>query len=316
MAETTGIAWTDSTFNPWIGCTKVSQGCDHCYAEVLDKRHRWQGNTHWGTGQPRMRTSDANWKKPLAWSRKPFYRCRECGWRGETQSGCPSCAAEVNTTSRRVFCASLADVFDNEVPLRWRQDLMDLVADTPSLTWLFLTKRIGMARRMLSAASDHRSFFLTANDDYKPPANLWIGASVVNQEEADRDIPKLLATPAAKRFVSYEPALGAVDWKPFLWQIASAQCRHVTRSSIGLSSIDWIIVGGESTQGGAPARPFVHRWAKDVVAQCRAAGVAVFVKQLGSNAVNREGARNPYKDRAGADLAEWPEDLRVQEFPA
>ena len=267
MAETTGIAWTDSTFNPWIGCTKVGPGCDHCYAEALDKRHRWGGATHWGSGVARKRTGEAYWRQPLTWNRKAV------------ASGKPW----------RVFCASLADVFDNEVPLRWRQDLMDLVADTPALTWLFLTKRIGMARRMLSDSSDHRSFFLTANDDYKPPANLWIGATIVNQEEADRDVPKLLATPAVKRFVSYEPALGPVDWTQW-------------------PGIDWIIVGGESTQGGGKAREFKIEWADNTIAQSRRILAAPFVKQLGS--------RQGLKDRAGADPAEWPIYLRRQEFPA
>src|SRR5262245_17039849 len=152
MGEKTGIAWCDSTFNPWIGCTKVGPGCDHCYAETLDKRHRWGGKTHWGPGVSRHRT--ANWTAPRRWNEKAAERGKP--W--------------------RVFCASLADVFDNEVPDQWRDDLFDLIDDTRALTWLLLTKRIGNADRMLPA--------------YIPP-NLWIGATVVNQEEADRDIPKL-----------------------------------------------------------------------------------------------------------------------------
>ena len=250
MAETTGIAWTDSTFNPWIGCTKVSPGCDHCYAEALDKRHRWQGDTHWGAGKPRMRTSAANWAKPRAWNKA---RLKD----GKTH---------------RVFCASLADVFDNEVPTEWRHDLFNLMWETPALTWLILTKRIGNARHMLP--------FTTMR-------NVWLGATIVNQEEADRDVPKLLETPAAVRFVSYEPALGPVDWARY-------------------PGIDWIIVGGESTQG-AKARPFGPSWAEDTIEQAREIGAAPFVKQLGSGF--------GLKDRAGADPMEWPEHLRVQEFP-
>lgn len=251
MAEITGIAWTDSTFNPWIGCTKVGPGCDHCYAEALDKRHRWQGDTHWGPGKPRMRTSASNWKKPLAWNAKA------------AASGKPW----------RVFCASLADVFDNEVVDDWRWDLRDLIVATPALTWLLLTKRIGLARAKP---------WLTEHP------NVWVGATIVNQEEADRDVPKLLQVKAAKRFVSYEPALGPVDWSKF-------------------PGIDWIIVGGESTQG-AKARPFGPSWAEDTIEQARAIGAAPFVKQLGSGFA--------LKDRAGADPEEWPEHLRVQEFPA
>ena len=254
MAEITGIAWTDSTFNPWIGCTKVGPGCDHCYAEALDKRHRWGGATHWGSGVARKRTGEAYWRQPLGWNRKA------------AASGRPW----------RVFCASLADVFDNEVPEQWRADLWDLIALTPSLTWLLLTKRIGNAAKMLHP--------WRAN----PLRNVWLGATIVNQEEADRDVPKLLATPAAVRFVSYEPALGPVDWSKF-------------------PGIDWIIVGGESAQGGKP-RPFFLSWAQDTIGMARAIGAAPFVKQLGSG--------RGLKDRAGADPAEWPIYLRVQEFPA
>lgn len=250
MAEVTGIAWTDSTFNPWIGCTKVGPGCDHCYAEALDKRHRWQGATHWGVGKPRMRTSLSNWKKPLAWNAKA------------AKEGKPW----------RVFCASLADVFDNEVPDEWRTELWELIGLTPSLTWLLLTKRIGNAAKMLPR--------------HVMP-NVWLGATVVNQDEADRDVPKLLATPAAVRFISYEPALGPVDWTAF-------------------PGIDWIIIGGESTQG-AKARPFELRWALEAINDAREIGAAPFVKQLGS--------LQGLKDRAGADPAEWHEWLRVREFP-
>lgn len=298
MAEVTNIAWTDSTFNPWIGCTKVSPGCDHCYAEALDKRHRWGGATHWGDDQPRMRTSAANWRKPIAWNRKA------------TETGKPW----------RVFCASLADVFDNKVPEHWRADLFDLIVATPALTWLLLTKRIGNAAKMLR----------DLQRPLTPAPNVWIGATIVNAEEAERDVPKLLATPAAVRFVSYEPALGPVDWTRWL-------------------GIDWIIVGGESTQG-AKAREFPIRWARSTVQQARKIGAAPFVKQLGSNLIDRNDAgfegdgddqwpagtadkveHDPFgqcdehqgapvrvhlRDRAGANPVEWPEDVRVREFPA
>lgn len=252
VAEITGIAWCDSTFNPWIGCTKVGPGCDHCYAEALDKRHRWNGATHWGAGVPRTRTSETYWRQPLTWNRKAV------------ASGKPW----------RVFCASLADVFDNEVPEVWRDDLFHLIAATPSLTWLLLTKRIGNAAKMMQG--------------YWRMPNVWIGATIVNQEEADRDAPKLLAVQGvAKRFVSYEPALGPVDWTKY-------------------PGIDWIIVGGESTQG-AKARFFDLRWASDTIKQASVIGAAPFVKQLGS----LQGC----KDRAGADPAEWEPFLRVREFP-
>lgn len=260
MAETTGIAWTDSTFNPWIGCTKVSPGCDHCYAEALDKRHRWGGETHWGVGKPRRRTSPSNWRKPLTWQR-------------HAENGLlPDGKTPHGGRRPRVFCASLADVLDKEVPDEWRWDLVALVKATPGLDWLFLTKRIGLAREK-PWLTDH--------------PNVWIGATIVNQEEADRDVPKLLDTPAAKRFVSYEPALGPVDWRKY-------------------PGIDWIIVGGESTQG-AKARVFDIQWAYHTIGDAKKIGASPFVKQLGSG--------NRFKDHAGADPAEWPEALRVQEFP-
>lgn len=347
MAEKTGIAWCDSTWNPWIGCTKVGPGCDGCYAAVSTPARSL--GVVWGAGQPRMRTSAANWKKPIQWNARPFYECRDCGWRGETKSNCPSCAAEVTTARRRVFCSSLADVFDNEVDPAWRADLFDLIYNTPNLDWLLLTKRIGNAAKLMPW--DHK---LAGG----PPSNVWLGATIVNQEEADRDIPKLLATPAAKRFVSYEPALGPVDWSSYIYDsvgvLRCSQCGFFTNRThedrcpndgdlMGdFPRVEWIIVGGESAQPGHPARPFDIQWARDTVRQCRQAGVAVFVKQIGSRPLgwcvvaddhasptcdNYEsteqgqpcwsyGSRCVYlKDRAGADPAEWPEDLRVREFP-
>ena len=294
MSEQTGIAWTRSSWSPWWGCTEVSPGCDHCYARALDNRHRFGGATHWGTGVPRYRTSAANWKQPLRWNRKAS---------GERWTVFPS----------------MCDPFDNEVPEQWLADFFHLIIATPNLVWLLLTKRIGNADKMLRG--------------WRPAIlpNVWLGVSVVNQDEADRDIPKLLATPAAKRFVSYEPALAAVDFK----------LDHLRRYAIdgeGVKRIDWLIVGGESSQGGAKARPFDVAWARSTVAQCRAARTACFVKQLGSmfhdteNGIAGAGWRTDthhmslirersiseptyLRERAGSDPSEWPAGLRVQEIP-
>lgn len=122
MGDQTRIEWTDSTFNPWIGCTKVGPGCDHCYAEA-----DWDLRKHrvsWGTGQSRSRTSAANWRRVMQWDSRPFYTCPGCGWRGDAMNRprCPTCddTAGLLPARRRVFCASLADVFDNEVPDDWR----------------------------------------------------------------------------------------------------------------------------------------------------------------------------------------------------
>lgn len=316
MAEKTAIAWCDHTFNPWIGCTEVSVaksgggGCDNCYARELDKRHKWGGATHWGAGVPRHRTSAANWAEPIKWDKKA------------------KAAGEV----RRVFCASLADVFDNEVDPRWRLDLFDLIRATPNLSWLLVTKRIGNVYRMVPWHVDQF------------PSNIRLLITVCNQGEADRDIPKLLALPC-KNGISYEPALGPVDWSHWMGSPFYRRPLHCD----GDRTLEWIIVGGESTQG-AKARTFPIQWAYNTIGQCKAAGVPVFVKQLGSNVIERNDAgfegdgddqwpagtadkieHNPFgyleehqgapvrvhlKHRAGADPAEWPEDLRVREFPA
>lgn len=308
MSEQTSISWTDATFNPWIGCTKVSPGCDNCYAARQDKFRSWTPEG-WGAGKPRRRTSASNWLQPLRWNKR----------------------AEQEGRRIRVFCSSLADVFDNEVPETWREDLLDLVGRTPSLDWLLLTKRIGNVQRMLNDLAVERAaaYGGDVRDHAMLPTNVWLGATIVNQEEADRDIPKLLAIPARVRFLSMEPLLGPVEFS------------NVTRRSdavaqLGkpaLSGIHWVITGGESGPG---ARPYAVEWARSIVAQCEAAGVAVHVKQLGAHVITtgisgpgqhwpRETGlhdtglghfRKHLVDRAGGDTAEWPEDLRVQEFPA
>jgi len=254
VGKTTGIAWTRSSWNPWIGCTKVSPGCDACYAEAPDARYRWQGTTHWGPGVPRMRTSVSNWKQPLAWNKK----------------------AAVNGERWTVF-PSLCDPFDNEVPDAWRLDLFSLIAHTPHLTWLLLTKRIGNVPKMLSG--DSLAFEAMQR-------NVWLGASVVNQEEADRDIPKLLAVPAANRFVSYEPALGPIEFHPdWLTCPGGTEYGHgFNRTTVHAgccekhARLHWVIAGGESGPHARPAHPDWFRSARD---QCAAAGVPFFFKQWG-----------------------------------
>lgn len=256
MAENTKIEWADHTFNPWTGCTKISPACDHCYAESWSKRAGDRVGK-WGPGAPRVRTTVANWKQPERWNAE----------------------AERLGVRYRVFCASLADVFDNEVPPEWRDDLATLILSTPCLDWLLLTKRIGNAGEMLGA------MFLDG-----PPDNVWIGASITSQAEADRDIPKLLGVPAAKRFLSMEPLLGPVSiadipdplggvcLKPLVglrW-VGNGQGRCTARSAGG--RIDWVIVGGES---GPNARPMHPDWARSLRDQCQAAGVPFLFKQWG-----------------------------------
>lgn len=246
MAEKTGIAWTDSTFNPWIGCTKVGPGCDNCYAEALmDKR--WH-KVQWGAGKPRSRTSDANWRTPLFW---------------ESQH---EAFALMHGRRRRVFCASLSDVFDNEAPPQWRGDLWALVKATPHLDWLILTKRIGNVRGMAPAEG--------------LPPNVWLGATIVNQEEYDRDAHKLLAVPASVRFLSVEPMLEPI------------------RAAPSIGAFDWVIVGGES---GKAARPIEREWIDSLHDQCAWFGVPFFFKQWGGPTATAGGC-----ELAGAEVKEWP----------
>ena len=198
----------------------------------------------------------------------------------------------------------------------WRSDFFSLISETPHLTWLLLTKRIGNVRSLLPVWwEDPQAWEFCA-----PGANVWIGASIVNQEEAARDIPKLLGVPAVKRFISYEPALGPLSFEGCWVEYADPRIHENW-----LERLDWVIVGGESAQGGHDARPFVIGWARDVMLECQAVGTAFFMKQMGSNVVVedatcpleraiREGGYR-LKHRAGADPSEWPEDLRVQEFP-
>jgi len=257
MGANSGIQWTHHTFNPWIGCTKVSPGCDHCYAEAYANRY---GTAEWGIGQPRHLTSESNWNQPLKWNR----------------------IAEKNGIRFRVFCASLADVFDNEVPEEWRVRLWKLVYATPHLDWLILTKRIGNARHMLPLGAFREG----------PLPNLWLGASIVNQAEADRDIPKLLALPAHIRFLSMEPLLGPVDlthinvsmggsirkWWDALRGTSTIEDPVFGGGGAAPGQIDWVIVGGES---GSDARPMHPDWARSLRDQCQKAGVPFFFKQWG-----------------------------------
>lgn len=250
VAETSTIEWTDATFNPWIGCTKVSPACDHCYAEAMDFRF---GGGHWGARAARKRTSVAYWRQPLAWNRK----------------------AEKTGRRPRVFCASLADVFDAEVPPEWRADLFGLIDATPHLDWLLLTKRPQIARKEMPAT---------------PRPNVWLGTTAETQAMADLRIPILLDTPAVVRFASIEPLLGPINLRNVGgggWDLHDALTGYWEDDvdDVGSSTrwghterLDWVIVGGESGHGARPMHP---GWARDLRDQCQAAGVPFFFKQWG-----------------------------------
>jgi protein gp37 len=249
MGEQTNIEWADSTWNPWEGCQKVGPGCDHCYAEV--RNQRFAGGVNWGPGAPRRRTSAANWAKPIKWAREA------------------EAFAEQHGRRQRVFCASLADVFDNAVDPAWRNDLLNLILLTPELDWLLLTKRIGNVAALVEECG-HPCL----------PRNVWLGATVVTQAEADRDIPKLLSVPATVRFLSMEPLLGPVRLAPYLdrHMLDAGDTGMGEMRPMRLAAIDWVIVGGESGPGARPMHP---EWAAALVQECVEAGTPVLFKQWG-----------------------------------
>ena len=243
MAENTKIEWADATVNHWAGCTKVSPACDQCYAERMAKR-LW--GVEWGAGQPR---------KKYVSSRDML----EALDRKARRLGRPL----------RVFHNSLSDFFDNEVPGAWRAQALQVMKDTPNLIHLLLTKRIGNAARMLDEAAE----LMDSGMGVWAPSvfpHVWIGATVVNQEEAERDIPKLLRVPAAKRFLSLEPLLSSV--------IVFSLDGPLDVPEGFKSPIDWVIVGGESGHGARPMHP---DWVRCLREQCLSVGVPFFFKQWG-----------------------------------
>lgn len=309
MGEETKISWTatdgkpGATFNPWMGCERISEGCKHCYAETFVSRR--MGLPLWGPARSteRQRTSLENWKKPLTWNR----------------------TAQREGRRIKVFCASLADVFeDNPQVAPWRADLFRLIEQTTYLDWLILTKRTS---RMAALARE-------AGWSGAWPSNVWAGTTVENQDMANKRIPCLLGVPARVRFLSCEPLLEAVD----LTAIPRTQAEGFMRPLDGrFNTVSWVICGGESGPG---ARPFDLTWARSLRDQCRAADVPFFMKQIGRKPRTRLDANESWpghnaghgsvqfvgdgfgnydvtgiKDKAGADMNEWPEDLRVQEFP-
>jgi protein gp37 len=255
MAENSKIEWTHHTFNPWIGCTKVSPACDNCYAEGLDKRY-W-GGKHWGPKAERKKTKD--WSAPRRWNKD----------------------AAAKGIRYRVFCASLADVFDNQIPPDWRASLWQLIEETPHLDWLLLTKRPQNIKKMLPKgwANGWR--------------NVWLGCTVENQVEAERRLPHLLGVPAFIRFLSMEPLLGPVDLTiDSLWNRNCSSCAdgcfHCPETgapecsacdATGKSDevgIDWIITGGESGPNFRSANP---DWFRSLRDQCASADIPFLFKQ-------------------------------------
>ncbi len=226
MAIESGISWTDATYNPWIGCTKVSPACDHCYAERDNAHRKWVEG--WGLGVPRRRTK--TFRDPIKWNKE----------------------AERTGIRTRVFCASLADVFDNEVPPEWRDELWVLIRQTPHLRWMLVTKRIGNAAKMLPIDFSAKTY-----------PHVGLMSTLENQEVWNRDYRKLKAIDAAWHGVSAEPLLGPIDMGPMVYH-------H--------GPIDWMITGGES---GKEFRALDMDWVRSIRDQCATHGITFHHKQNG-----------------------------------
>jgi protein gp37 len=276
MAENSKIEWTDNTANFWWGCFKVSPGCQHCYADTLAKRY---GKAIWGPAK----TTDRELKKGI-WKELPK-------WNEQAKS---------EGIRRRVFVQSMADFFeDHPQVVDWRRDALHLISQLKNLDFQILTKRPENINRMIEAGTGRR-----ADAWFADCSHVWIGTSVENQVTADERTPELLKVPAAVRFLSMEPLLGAVDLNQWLLS------EHGRRAIGAMPGISWAIVGGES---GHNARAFDLSWAYSIVSQCEAAGVPVFMKQFGNNPKSMQWG---YKITGkGGDWNEWPVDLRVRQFP-
>jgi len=260
VSERTGIAWCDHTFNPFWGCTKVSPGCKHCYAETLAHRY---GHDVWGPTGARRFFGDRHWAEPMQW------------WRRAVKDG----------VRRRVFCGSMCDVFEDFHGLdEQRARLFNLIEATPDLDWLLLTKRPENIEGMAPAG-----FGLWPN--------VWLGVSVEDQHRANVRIPILLSLRARVRFLSVEPLLEPV-------RLVLHNTYHFTDTdgehALASEWIHWVIVGGESGPG---ARPMDPAWVYPILRRCRDNRAAFFMKQMGGHPNKRD------------EPEDWPEDLRVQEFP-
>lgn len=274
--KNSAIEWCDHTFNPWEGCTKVSPGCAHCYAETRNARFGGGTAPNWGKGAPRRRTSVQNWNQVLRWNR-------------EEETKMVGRAEFVEGRRPRVFCASLADWLDTEVPIEWFVDLLNLIRETPSLDWLLLTKRpqnwktrLNEARACMQSRPKPITCTAAVMVEYwlggYPPPNVWVGTTVEDQQRADERIPQILEIPARVRFLSCEPLLGPVDLG-LMGTVPMAIAPH--SYAMTYQMIHWVICGGES---GTGARPMHPAWARSMRDQCAGAGVPFLFKQWGEHA--------------------------------
>lgn len=346
MGEKTGIAWCDSTWNPWIGCSKVSSGCANCYAEHSTPARVKQ--VKWGAGNPRQLSSLATLKQPANWSKEPWV-CDACGYFSDdrrTKGGllyCAKCECFRHYHRRRVFSLSLGDWLDPEVDVKWLANLLEATRKYQGLDFLLLTKRPELFRDRICAVESlcAQHFMECGNlggmlmgwlDGVIVPQNIWIGTTVEDQPRTQR-IEHLLKIPARVRFLSCEPLLGPLDITNKGVKNGYSVPTATDGAGYGIEwtdpgnayiGVDWVIVGGES---GPKARPCNVEWIRGIKDQCQAAGVPCFVKQMGSNVHGdpRDGFTCDYplpefyrarlKHPKGGDPSEWPKNLRVQQFP-
>jgi protein gp37 len=319
MAENTKIEWATHTFNPWMGCTKVSPACKNCYAERdFDLR---LGQVQWGPNGTRVLTGSENWAKPLKWNRdvQKEYEVAQAQWVADCCVSTKSYPEpELNQFRKRVFCASLADVFEDwQGPMLnskgergvidcnggwWftngpvsncyeltmdvvRQRLFALIDATPNLDWLLLTKRPENIKKMIPCRTDTSCDGDCADCSLdgsrcRSRKNIWLGCSVENQEYADKRIPELLKCRdlSPVLFLSCEPLLGDLEIEPFLSLDATECCPGCDEIGCNCGAIDWVIAGGES---GPEARPSDPNWFRSLRNQCQTAGVPFLFKQWG-----------------------------------
>jgi protein gp37 len=307
MGDKSKIEWTDASWNPIVGCSVLSPGCTNCYAMAQAARiQRMTASSHY-SGTTKVVHGKSVWTgsvapAPLSVLIAPLR------WR----------------RPRAIFVNSMGDLFHKAVRDEWIDFVFAVMALAPQHTFIVLTKRSARMREWANAprCADHvadTAFDLASADacaslfkTFRPAppvsfrwplSNVVLGVSAERQVEADARIPDLLNTPADRRIISAEPLLGPLRLGFYLWLVGED----------GKPELDGVIVGGESGPG---ARPMVLGWAKEIVRQCKDAGVSCFVKQLGATPTNREGEAHPgISDRKGAILSEWPEELRVRELP-
>jgi len=302
MSAETGIQWTDATWNPVRGCSRISPGCEHCYAETMAGRFSGAGRPF--DGFATLTKSGARWTRKVALV--PSMLDAPLRWK----------------KPRRIFVNSMSDLFHESLSALDIGRVFEVMERCPQHTFQILTKRADVMREFMQAE------YATE----PPPRNVWLGVSVEDQQRADERIPHLLATPAALRFLSVEPLIGPVDLG-----LAGTMPKDISPRYAPVSDrIGWVIVGGES---GLGARPCALEWIERIVEECETADVPVFVKQLGAFVVSEwrtappdmmKGAvpanmratngeawawRAGLDDRKGGDVTEWPENLRTREFP-